>query len=154
MAPLDRRRTRLAEGEPGNDSQVPGHRADADLDQAAKIVGVSDDRALVARTEADLRERIQEHACPARSQPYYVDVTHPDANKGNVVRMQSRRLGLSFDQIAAMGDMPNDVLMFAVAGTSIAMGNASPEVQRTARYVTTSNQDEGFANAVGRFVLA
>jgi hypothetical protein len=49
--------------------------------------------------------------------------------------------------------MPNDVLMFGVSGTSIAMGNASSEVQRAARYVTTSNEDEGFANAVERFLL-
>jgi Cof subfamily protein (haloacid dehalogenase superfamily) len=124
------------------------------LDGAVKIVGVSDDRALVARTEVDLRERVGAHACPARSQPYYLDVTHPDANKGNVVRMQSRVLGVPLEQIAAIGDMPNDVLMFALAGTSIAMGNASPDVQRTARYVTSSNQEEGFANAVDRFVLA
>ena len=51
--------------------------------------------------------------------------------------------------------MPNDVLMFAHSGLSIAMGNASPsEVQRAARKVTTTNQDEGFANAVERFILA
>ena len=49
--------------------------------------------------------------------------------------------------------MPNDILMFAHSGTSIAMGNAGPEVQRAARFVTTSNEDEGFANAVDQFVL-
>ena len=43
--------------------------------------------------------------------------------------------------------------MFARSGLSIAMGNASPEVQRAARRVTTSNQDEGFANAAERFIL-
>jgi hydroxymethylpyrimidine pyrophosphatase-like HAD family hydrolase len=49
--------------------------------------------------------------------------------------------------------MPNDVLMFAHSGLSIAMGNASPEVQHAARRVTTTNSDEGFANAMERFVL-
>jgi hydroxymethylpyrimidine pyrophosphatase-like HAD family hydrolase len=49
--------------------------------------------------------------------------------------------------------MPNDVLMFAHSGLSIAMGNASREVQRAARRVTTSNTDEGFATAVDRFIL-
>jgi hypothetical protein len=48
---------------------------------------------------------------------------------------------------------PNDVLMFAQSGPGIAMGNASDEVQRAARHVTTSNEDEGFANAVERFIL-
>jgi HAD superfamily hydrolase (TIGR01509 family) len=82
----------------------------------------------------------------------YVDVTHPDANKGMVVRLAAQHLGIPIEQIAVIGDMPNDVLMFAVAGTSIAMGNASPEVKRTARHVTTSNEEDGFANAVDWFI--
>jgi len=51
------------------------------LDDAVKIVGVSDDHALVARCEAELRRRVGAHVSAARSQPYYLDVTHPDANK-------------------------------------------------------------------------
>jgi hydroxymethylpyrimidine pyrophosphatase-like HAD family hydrolase len=70
-----------------------------------------------------------------------------------VVRYLSTTYQIPRDQIATIGDMPNDVLMFAHSGLSIAMGNASPEVQRAARRVTTSNQDEGFANAVERFIL-
>jgi hypothetical protein len=65
----------------------------------------------------------------------------------------SARYGIPPEAIATIGDMPNDVLMFAHSGLSIAMGNASPEVQRCARRVTTSNADEGFAAAVERFVL-
>lgn len=124
------------------------------LDGAVKLVGISDDHALVARTEDELRRRVAGHASAARSQPYYLDVTHPDANKGNVVRFDAQTLGIPAEQIATIGDMPNDVLMFGVSGVSVAMGNASPEVQRTARYVTTSNEDEGFAHAIDAFVLA
>ena len=47
----------------------------------------------------------------------------------------------------------NDVLMFKRSGLSIAMGNASPEVQKQANFVTTSSEEEGFANGVERFVL-
>ncbi len=123
------------------------------LDGAVKIVGVSDDSPRIESCEAELRRRVGAHASAARSQPYYLDVTHPDANKGEVVRLASRHFGIPLDQIATIGDMPNDVLMFGVGGMSIAMGNASREVQRAARHVTTSNQDEGFANAVDRFIL-
>ncbi len=49
--------------------------------------------------------------------------------------------------------MPNDVLMFALSGLSIAMGNASSEVQRAARRVTATNEQEGFAEAVDRYIL-
>jgi Cof subfamily protein (haloacid dehalogenase superfamily) len=123
------------------------------LEGAVKIVGVSDDLALVERSEKELRRRVGDRASAARSQPYYLDVTQPSANKGMVVRFQSRFLQIPLEQIAVIGDMPNDVLMFGVAGTSIAMGNASPDVQRCARYVTTSNEEEGFARAIDEFVL-
>ena len=52
-----------------------------------------------------------------------------------------------------MGDMPNDVLMFRKSGFSIAMGNASDEVKAQASAVTDSNENEGFAKAVRKFVL-
>jgi hydroxymethylpyrimidine pyrophosphatase-like HAD family hydrolase len=123
------------------------------LDGALKIVGTSEDHALVSRCEAQLRDRVGRDASAARSQPYYVDVTHPDANKASVLRDLARCLDIPLSQTAAIGDMPTDVMMFGLAGLSIAMGNASLEVQRCARHVTTSNADEGFANAVDKFLL-
>jgi Cof subfamily protein (haloacid dehalogenase superfamily) len=122
-------------------------------DSTAKIVGVSDDYDRVQAAVDATRHRFGDHISAARSQPYYADVTHPHANKGGVVRYLSEQFAISPQEIATIGDMPNDVLMFAHSGLSIAMGNASHEVQRAARRVTTSNQDEGFANAVERFIL-
>lgn len=119
----------------------------------AKLVGVSEDHAAVARAEADARERFGDEVSAARSQPYYLDVTHPEANKGAVVKYLSRRYDVPPESIATLGDMPNDVLMFAHCGLSIAMGNASGGVQRAARRVTRSNDDDGFAYAIERFVL-
>jgi Cof subfamily protein (haloacid dehalogenase superfamily) len=120
----------------------------------AKVVGVSDDHDAVQAAVDATRAEFGDHVSAARSQPYYADVTHPDANKGGVVRYLSEHFDIDPHQIATIGDMPNDVLMFAHSGLSIAMGNASEEVQRAARRVTTSNQDEGFANAVERFILS
>jgi Cof subfamily protein (haloacid dehalogenase superfamily) len=119
----------------------------------AKLVGVSDDLDAVARAASAAHDRFGDHVSAARSQPYYLDVTHPDANKGAVARYLSAKYAIPPEGIATIGDMPNDVLMFAHSGLSIAMGNASLEVQRSARRVTTSNADEGFANAVDRFIL-
>ncbi|HEX6510507.1 MAG TPA: HAD hydrolase family protein, partial [Chloroflexota bacterium] len=123
------------------------------LDRVAKIVGVSDDLPAVARCELAMQAWGGARISAARSQPYYLDVTNPKANKGEVVLMLSRLLSIPPEQIATIGDMPNDVLMFQKSGVSIAMGNASPEVQRAATYVTTSNEEEGFANAMEQFVL-
>ncbi len=58
----------------------------------AKIVGVGDDHDAVARAAADAQERFGDHVSAARSQPYYVDVTHPQANKGSVVDYLARPL--------------------------------------------------------------
>jgi Cof subfamily protein (haloacid dehalogenase superfamily) len=123
------------------------------LERVAKIVGVSDDYAAVARCEADVQRDCGDRVSAARSQPYYLDVTHPDANKGHVVAVLSQVLSIPAEQIATIGDMPNDVLMFRKSGVSIAMGNASHEVQTQAQYVTTSNEEEGFATAMERFIL-
>jgi hydroxymethylpyrimidine pyrophosphatase-like HAD family hydrolase len=122
-------------------------------DGVAKVVGVSDDYDAVQRAVDATRERFGDHVSAARSQPYYADITHPDANKGSVARYLSQTYRIPAAEVATIGDQPNDVLMFAHSGLSIAMGNASPEVQRAARRVTTSNEDEGFANAVERYVL-
>jgi len=122
-------------------------------DNVAKLVGVSDDHDAVDKATSAVRDKFGDHVAAAQSQPYYLDVTHPKANKGEVAKYLAARYKLNPDEIATIGDMPNDVLMFAHSGLSIAMGQASLEVKRAARRVTTANDDEGFANAVENFIL-
>ena len=122
-------------------------------ERIAKIVGVSDDLDAVAKAEADARARFAKHVSAARSQPYYLDVTHPEANKGAVLHYFSRNYEIPLERIATLGDQPNDMLMFDGAGLSIAMGNAGEEVKRAAKQVTESNEHEGFALAIERYVL-
>jgi Cof subfamily protein (haloacid dehalogenase superfamily) len=122
-------------------------------ERIAKIVGVSDDLDAVAKAEADARAKFGEHVSAARSQPYYLDVTHPEANKGAVLRYFSRQYEIPLERIATLGDQPNDMLMFEGAGLSVAMGNAGEQVKRAATKLTESNEHEGFALAIERFVL-
>lgn len=141
------------------------------MDKVAKIVGVGDDLEAVAKCEKAVREAFgprvgTQQSSPhraggdhptvtaARSQPYYLDVTHPEANKGGVVLTLAKKLNLRPEEIATIGDMPNDVSMFARSGLSIAMGQASDEVKKSATHSTTSSEEEGFANAVEKFILA
>jgi Cof subfamily protein (haloacid dehalogenase superfamily) len=124
------------------------------LAHAVKIVGVSDDLALVAAGEARAQTALGASASATRSNPYFLDVTNPGANKGAVVMELSARLAIAPHQIATIGDMQNDVPMFRQSGLSIAMGNASDDVKAHANHVTASNQDDGFAKAVRDFVLS
>jgi Cof subfamily protein (haloacid dehalogenase superfamily) len=125
-----------------------------ELDQIAKIVGVSDDHERVKRCEADAQTAFAGRATAARSQPYYLDITNKDANKGVVVEFLSSHMDVPAGEIATIGDQPNDVLMFERSGFSIAMGNASDEVKVRADATTDSYNDEGFAKAMERFILS
>jgi Cof subfamily protein (haloacid dehalogenase superfamily) len=122
------------------------------LDQVAKIVGVSDDLEKVQRCEADARKAFGERATANRSQPYYLDVTNKDANKGSVVEFLSRHLGVPAEEIATIGDQQTDVPMFKLSGLSIAMGNAPADVKAQASTTTDSYNDEGFAKAMERII--
>jgi len=124
-----------------------------ELDHVAKIVGVSDDYDKVKRCEVDAQAAFTCRATAARSQPYYLDITNKDANKGAVVEYLSRHMHVPAEEIATIGDQPNDVLMFKRSGFSIAMGNASDEVKKQADAATESYNDEGFAKAMERFIL-
>jgi len=126
-----------------------GHR----LDVAAKIVGVSEDFGHLARCERELRATLADQATVVRSQSYYLDITHPLANKGTAVSELARLLAVPLSEMAVIGDGGNDVAMFERSGLSIAMGNAGAEVQRAADFVTDSNHEDGFANAIERYIL-
>jgi len=126
---------------------------DADLGKVVKITAVSDDLELMVKVEKALQDAIGDEASAARSQPYYVDVTHHDANKGGVVEALERLTGIDRSQMATLGDQPNDVLMFRKSGLSIAMGQASDEVKSAATHVSTSSEEEGFATGIERYIL-
>ena len=123
------------------------------IDQGGKIVGVTDDAPLLARLEAELQELLGTTANAKRSQTYYLDVTHREANKGNAVRLLAAHLGVALADVAVIGDMVNDLPMFEVAGFAIAMGNATPEVKAQAAAVTSANDRDGWAQAVDTIIL-
>jgi Cof subfamily protein (haloacid dehalogenase superfamily) len=118
------------------------------LSSACKIVGSSSDAARLQRCEAAVQSTLGTQAVAVRSQSYYLDITPPGFDKGTFVQAMAKRLGISTDAVATVGDMQNDLAMFRKSGLSIAMGNATDDIKRQATHVTTSNQDEGFAGAI------
>ncbi len=118
------------------------------VSRACKVVGSSSDFALLARCESEMQKALGTQATAVRSQDYYLDITPPGQNKGTFVQAMARRLGISTDEVATIGDMHNDVAMFAVSGLSFAMGNANDDVKQHAKRVTASNEEDGFAKAM------
>lgn len=133
---------------------VVGPTPTATSDPLIKIVGVTDDGQAIARAANEIQQACGHLVSAALSQPYYLDITHRDANKGRVVEVLSRLLDIPATEIATIGDMPSDVAMFRRSRVSIAMANASADVQRAATFITASNAVEGFARAMDRIIAA
>ena len=118
------------------------------LPTACKVVGSSSDAERLQRCEIAMQQALGTQATAVRSQSYYLDVTPPGCDKGTFVQAMAKRIDISTDAVATIGDMQNDLAMFRVSGMSIAMGNATDDVKKLATHVTASNEDEGFAKAV------
>jgi hypothetical protein len=120
---------------------------------AIKIVAVSDDFERLTKLQGEARETLTGRANIVRSQRYYLDFTHPLANKGHALIELARLMAVPTAGTAVIGDGENDVDMFAQAGLSVAMGNADVDVRKAADFVTDGNDDDGAAAAIERFVL-
>ncbi|GAB7529301.1 Cof-type HAD-IIB family hydrolase [Pseudomonas sp. 3A(2025)] len=123
------------------------------MDRVDKIVASSRDFAGLKALEDQMAAQLDGLALAARSQDYYLDITALQANKGDALRALANHLGIELAQTAAIGDGHNDVAMFRVAGLSIAMGQARPDVRSEADRVTASNQQDGVAQAIDRYLL-
>lgn len=77
-----------------------------------------------------------------------IEVTHKDAQKGIALQYYADTLGISMDEVFAIGDNSNDVSMLKLAGYSVAMGNANQEAMQTAKYQTDDNKHGGVAKAI------
>lgn len=119
-----------------------------------KIVGASNNHDLIAKVEGIMKATLGHAAHAARSQAYYCDVIAPGIDKGRIVEVLGKRLGIAKDEIAVLGDMTNDLEMFAAAGFPIAMGNAPDHVKAAAKGVAPDTNDgDGWAGAIDRFIL-
>lgn len=88
-----------------------------------------------------------------RSAGFYLEVIHPEASKGKAVHHLADKLGLTRDEVMCLGDHENDRDMIEYAGLGVAMGNAIDSIKEIANFVTTTNNEDGVAVAVEKFVL-
>lgn len=104
------------------------------------------------------RKALIEKTFPGRfnvlfSAPTFLEIMPQGVDKGEGIRRLGELYGLGTDEIMALGDSQNDLDMLKAAGFPVAMANAAEEVKAAAAYVTASNDDDGVAAAVEKFVL-
>ena len=126
---------------------------DSHFAAVGKIVGPSKDHDRVALVTDLMQTALAGRANAARSQPYYCDVIPFGIDKGRLVELLAQRLAVPVSEILVLGDMENDLEMFRKAGFAVAMGNATDEVKRAAQATTLSNEEDGFAVAIERYVF-
>lgn len=117
-----------------------------------KFLVIDEERKLDGLAQT-LRELVGNTLHITKSKPYFLEITHPQATKGQAMDALVRYLGVQRSQVMAVGDSYNDLDMLEYAGVGVAMGNARQEIQQRADFVTSSNDEDGVAEAIYKFVL-
>ena len=100
-----------------------------------------------------LPSEIYEKYSVFKSAPFFLEFTHKEVDKGLGLKRLGEHLGIKKEEIIACGDAGNDLSMVKYAGLGVAMENAIPEVKEVANYITTSNDEDGIANVIEKFIL-
>ena len=126
---------------------------DTVLPRVVRIVGVSDDPAVVIRTLREVQRRCGSGVLVTSDDAHTVVISDPNGHSGEVVVAMADAFDVPIDHVAAIGSGPADVPMLTLCGLGVALGNARSDVRKSAARVAPSNADEGFATTVEQFVL-
>lgn len=100
-----------------------------------------------------LPEEVYKKYSVFKSAPFFLEFTHKEVDKGLGLKRLGEHLGIKKEEIIACGDACNDLSMVKYAGLGVAMDNAVPEVKEVADYITASNNDDGIAKVIEKFIL-
>ncbi|RYD07145.1 hypothetical protein N752_00755 [Desulforamulus aquiferis] len=123
------------------------------LNQDPTKVLVVGDEALLDNLWREMAQHFGESLHITKSKPHFLELSHPQATKGHALDMLAKGWGLNREQVIAIGDSYNDLEMIEYAGLGVIMGNARQDVKDKADYVTNSNEEDGVAEVIKKFIL-
>lgn len=125
------------------------------LDVNTTIVKIMmiDEPEILSEAIAKLPKEVYEKYSVLRSAPYFLEFLDKKVNKGYGVELLAKKLGIKSEEVICIGDAGNDIHMIKFAGLGVAMGNAFSEVKEVADYITLSNEENGVAHVIDKFVL-
>ncbi|MFY4776585.1 Cof-type HAD-IIB family hydrolase [Metabacillus sp. RGM 3146] len=109
--------------------------------------------AYLKTVEEKLQKEFAGSLAVMRSKPYFLEFTEAGVTKGTSLNSLIQQLGISREEVIAVGDGHNDLSMIEFAGLGVAMGNAADEVKEKADYITDTNMNDGVAKVVEEFIL-
>ena len=119
-----------------------------------KCMLVSDNEKALIGLEQHWEKRLAGTLDAFRSEPYFLEVVPCGVNKANTLGALLEHLGVTREEVIAVGDGVCDVTMLQLAGMGVAMGHSQDSVKVCADYVTASNEEDGVALAVEKLILA
>lgn len=118
----------------------------------AKCLIVGDPEPL-AQLEPVMKKELESKMNVFRSEPFFLELVPKGIDKARCLAVLLEELGMTPDEMMACGDGFNDLSMIEYAGLGIAMANAQEVVRQAANYITLSNEEDGVAHAVEKFML-
>ncbi|CNE30060.1 sugar phosphatase [Yersinia nurmii] len=131
------------------------YRSVSEMDPTMRFpkVMMIDEPELLDRAIAQIPAEVFDKFTIMKSSPYFLEILSKRVDKGAGVRMLAEHLGIAQENVMTLGDQSNDYAMIEYAGLGVAMGNAIPELKEIAQYVTATNEEDGVALAIEKFVL-
>jgi Cof subfamily protein (haloacid dehalogenase superfamily) len=118
-----------------------------------KVLMVDAPEKLV-EVERKLQQELADELSVMRSKPFFLEFTEKGVTKGTSLNHLIEQLGITREEVIAIGDSYNDLAMIEFAGLGVAMGNAPQDIKEKANYVTDTNMNDGVAKVVEKFVLS
>ena len=108
----------------------------------------------LAELEKEMYEHLKDHMGVFRSEPYFLELVPKGIDKAQSLAVLLKEIGLTREEMIAIGDGFNDLSMIQYAGLGIAMANAQEVVKENADFITLSNEEDGVAYAAEKFILS
>jgi hydroxymethylpyrimidine pyrophosphatase-like HAD family hydrolase len=116
---------------------------------------LNDNMLITNRTREAIHAAVNQNVIVtlATGKPEYLEVLHLEGTKGCAIHFLAGYFGIDMSQVIAVGDSWNDHDMIEMAGLGVAMGNAVASLKEKADYVTLTNNDDGVAHVIEKFIL-
>lgn len=126
-----------------------------DVDECTTIVKVMfvDKPEIIEEIIEMIPEEVSNKYTVVRSAPFYLEFLNKAVNKGAGVAALAEKLNIKQEEVICIGDAGNDIHMIEYAGLGVAMGNAFPEVKKVANFITKTNEQDGVAHIINKFIL-
>lgn len=124
----------------------------SDTDEILKVV-LEEEKEVLDKAIIKIPSELSLHYNTTRSLDFMFEFMKKGCNKSTGIEILAQHLNINKDEIIAIGDAINDIEMIEYAGLGVAMGNAPDEIKKKADFVTMSNEEDGVAYVIEKFIF-